>query len=63
MQCVRDGRNQTLERARLEVSETPFGGVGLREPLIGGAALPARRVPRGLLDGGQFAPRKALSSA
>ena len=30
------------------------GRVGFLEPLVGGAALPARRVPRGLLGGGEL---------
>jgi hypothetical protein len=50
----RDGRGETILRVADGVAEPPFGGVSLFQPLVGGAALPARRVPRGLLGGGEF---------
>lgn len=59
---LRDGRDQSGECVGLNFAEAPFVGIGLRQPLPGGATLAARRVPclplgdrQRIEDGNEFA--------
>ena len=53
-QCVRDSGGETVHRIAQDVAKATFFRIGLLEPPVGGAALAARRVPRRLLDVGEF---------
>jgi len=49
LQRARHGRDEALGCLAHHVAQAPLRRVGFLEPLVGGTALPARRVPRGLL--------------